>query len=69
MLVEAIDPFSSNTFQAMHSYMAGDIAFDCAFAPTMSVNDDGRAQLSWERFHELLEVAFNQKQIVASSHS
>ena len=69
VLVEAIDPFSSNTFQAVHSYMSSDIVFDSRFAPTMKVSENGQANLAWEAFHELRDAPFNSRQFVASSHS
>ena len=69
VLVEAIDPFSSNTFQAVHSYMGDDFAFDLGFAPTMSISAEGHASLAWEQFHEMVDVPFNSRQIVASSHA
>lgn len=69
VLVEAIDPASSNTFQARHSYMAEDIEFDCRFAPAMSINEHGHAYLDWDAFHTVRPVPFNSSVAVASSHS
>ena len=66
VLVEAIEPSSSNTFQARHSYMASDIEFDAQFAPTMSVKMDGRAHLDWNSFHKLTDVPFNARAVNSS---
>ena len=50
--------------------MGSDIVFDSAFAPTMTINeDDGKADLDWDAFHQVVDAPFNQRQIVASSHS
>jgi hypothetical protein len=69
VVVEGIDPASSNTFQARHSYMSSDIVFDAGFAPTMSVAEDGKPFLDWRNFHQCVDVPFNTKQMVCSSHS
>lgn len=66
VLVEAIEPSSSNTFQARHSYMASDIEFDSQFAPTMSVKSDGRAHLDWNCFHKTTPVQFNTRAVNSS---
>ena len=52
VLVEGIDPASSNTFQARHSYMSSDIRFDCGFSPVMSITADGSPHLDWNEFHK-----------------
>ena len=68
--VEAIDPHSSNSFQARHSYTAEDIEFDKSFVGVMEVNpDDGMAVLNWSKFHELYSVPFNSASIIGGSHS
>ena len=70
MVVEAIDPHSSNTFQARHSYTADDIEFDKSFVGVMAVSpDDGMAMLDWSKFHQLYDVPFNAAQIIGGSHS
>ena len=69
VIVEAIDPHSSNTFQARHSYTADDIVFDHAFASCMGIDEYGKAVLSWESFHRTQESPFNASQIIGGSHS
>ena len=69
VIVEAIDPHSSNTFQARHSYTAADIEFDHSFMPCMSVASDGQALLNWESFHKLKEAPFNTTNIIGGAHA
>jgi hypothetical protein len=69
VIVEAIDPHSSNTFQARHSYTSRDIEFDKSFCGCMTVAPDGLACLDWELFHTLKDVPFNASHIIGSSHS
>ena len=69
VIVEAIDPHSSNTFQARHSYTADDIEYDRAFETCMTVGSDGQARLDWQLFHKTKEVPFNAAQIIGGSHS
>jgi len=68
VLVEGIDPVSSNTFQARHSYMSSDICFDCGFSPVMSISEDGVPHLDWDVFHNVKELPFNTSTMVGSSH-
>ena len=69
VVVEGIEPASSCTFMARHSYIASEIAFDETFEPCMSLATDGAAQLSWDLFHGTRPVAFNSRQIIGASHS
>ena len=69
IIVEAIDPHSSNTFQARHSYTADDIVFDHSFEPVMKVASDGQAKLDWDLFHKTKESPFNTAQIIGGAHS
>ena len=69
VIIEAIDPVSSNTFQARHSYNASDIVFDETFLPAMTIGGDGRAKIDWDNFHKTTQVPFNVRQIVGGSHS
>ena len=48
VIVEGIDPHSSNSFQARHSYTRDDIVFDQSFEACMSVDADGMARLNWD---------------------
>ena len=70
IVVEAMDPHSSNSFQARHSYVAEDIEFDKSFAACMDVDPEtGMAHLDWSKFHGLHKVPFNASQIIGGSHS
>lgn len=69
VIVEAIDPHSSNTFQARHSYTSEDITFDQSFEACMSVEEDGMARLDWEKFHQMKDTPFNTSHIIGGSHS
>ena len=69
VIIEGIDPHTSNTFQARHSYSGEDIVFDQSFAPCMSVHDDGMAKLDWDKFHLMKDCPFNASQIIGGSHS
>ena len=70
IVVEAIDPHSSNTFQARHSYTSDDIEFDKSFQSCMRVDPaDGMARLDWSSFHQVYKVPFNATQIIGGSHS
>ena len=69
IIVEAIDPHSSNPFQARHSYCAEDIVFDHSFEPCMRVASDGQARLDWDLFNKTKESPFNTAQIIGGAHS
>ena len=51
VVLEGIDPHTSNTFQARQSYTAADIVFDEMFVPSLSVGRDGQATFDWSAFH------------------
>ena len=69
VVVEAIEPHTSGTFQARHSYTADDIVFDKSFVTCMNVAKDGQAHLNWKLFHKMKDCAFNTAQIIGGSHS
>eukprot|EP00578_Thalassiosira_sp_NH16_P032837 CAMPEP_0181082428 /NCGR_PEP_ID=MMETSP1071-20121207/3616_1 /TAXON_ID=35127 /ORGANISM="Thalassiosira sp., Strain NH16" /LENGTH=413 /DNA_ID=CAMNT_0023164013 /DNA_START=380 /DNA_END=1621 /DNA_ORIENTATION=- len=47
-VMEAIDPITSGTFQAIQSYTIEDIDFDVDFAPcVLADNDEGRKNVGW----------------------
>ena len=69
VVVEGIEPYSSNTFQARHSYMHSDVVFDAHFAPCMSVDADGMPRLDWGKFHAVCPAPFNATHLVGSSHA
>ena len=69
VVLEGIDPHTSNTFQARHSYTAEDVVFDEMFVPSLSVGKDGFAVFDWKAFHELQPVPFNRKHLIFGAHS
>mmetsp|Transcript_25365 Transcript_25365/g.41602 ORF Transcript_25365/g.41602 Transcript_25365/m.41602 type:complete len:349 (+) Transcript_25365:109-1155(+) len=49
-IMEAIDPITSGTFQAIQSYTIEDIDFDVEFAPcVLADRDEGRKDTGWRR--------------------
>ncbi|KAL7530704.1 hypothetical protein ACHAXR_003634, partial [Thalassiosira sp. AJA248-18] len=47
-VMEAIDPITSGTFQAIQSYTIDDIVFDVEFAPcVLADRDEGRKDIGW----------------------
>ncbi|KAK3235953.1 hypothetical protein CYMTET_53878 [Cymbomonas tetramitiformis] len=58
VLVEAVDPHSSCTFQARHSYTDSDVVFDHMFKECMSLGADGNAELDLSEFHLLIPAPF-----------
>jgi len=56
VIVEGIEPNSSHTFQARHSYSFENIEFDHWFAPCVKFTKDGRAQVDLNKFHTIVPV-------------
>jgi hypothetical protein len=52
-LIEGTDPFTSNTFQARHSYAPTDIEYDAQHSPCMGVGQDGGAEVNLSYFHQV----------------
>lgn len=69
VVLEGIDPHTSSTFQARHSYTAQEIVFDQMFVPSLSVGRDGRAVFDWNAFHEHQPVPFNRRHLIFGAHS
>ena len=69
VVLEGIDPHTSSTFQARHSYTAQDVVFDQMFVPSLSVGRDGRAVFDWNAFHEQQPVPFNRRHLIFGAHS
>ena len=69
VVLEGIDPHTSSTFQARHSYTAKEIVFDQMFVPSLSVGRDGRAVFDWNAFHEQQPVPFNRRHLIFGAHS
>jgi hypothetical protein len=53
VIVEGMDPHTSNYMQARHSYTWTDIEFDKQHAPCMVTGSDGEARINLSKFHEL----------------
>mmetsp|Transcript_35119 Transcript_35119/g.84975 ORF Transcript_35119/g.84975 Transcript_35119/m.84975 type:complete len:481 (-) Transcript_35119:1071-2513(-) len=53
IVLEAIEPLISGTFQALHSYTADDIVFGGKFAPCMS-QKDGEIFVDLDKFHQVI---------------
>ena len=51
VVMEAIEPASSCTFQARNSYTIHNIEFDRWFAPCVGVGKKGQAEVNLNRFH------------------
>jgi len=54
VVVEGIDPVTSNTASKIHSYTAKDIVFGRRFAACAVENEDGICEVDFERFHALI---------------
>mmetsp|Transcript_30593 Transcript_30593/g.42594 ORF Transcript_30593/g.42594 Transcript_30593/m.42594 type:complete len:354 (-) Transcript_30593:424-1485(-) len=54
VVVEGIDPVTSNTASKIHSYTSEDIVFGRRFAACAVENEDGVCEVDFERFHALV---------------
>ena len=54
VLVEGIEPQTSCTLQARHSYCASEMVWDHDFAPCVFRDLDGRCQIDFRVFHDLV---------------
>lgn len=54
VIIEGMDPNTSQWVQARHSYMLEDIEFDMQHAPCMATNDQGKARVNLSEFHNLV---------------
>jgi len=54
-LVEGIDPSTAMTLQARHSYTCDDLVFNAAFQRCVSRGTDGKCEIDFNAFHELVE--------------
>lgn len=55
VVVEGIDPVTSNTASAVHSYTCDDIAWGKDFAPCATERMDGTCEINFEKFHDLVD--------------
>ena len=53
VILEGIDPLTSATLQARHSYTANDIVFDAWFAPCVHSDESGECVIDFAKFHDL----------------
>ena len=53
VLVEGIDPATSYTIQARHSYQLADIEFGAYFAPCVSQSEKGACVVDFDKFHQI----------------
>ena len=56
VVVEGIDPPTSCTMQARHSYTVDDIAWHHEFEPCVYETDDGSAEINFSLFHNIVKV-------------
>jgi len=55
-IVEGIEPTTSASVQARHSYTVQDIEWDRTFSPCVNLTSSGGAKIDFEKFHKLIEV-------------
>mmetsp|Transcript_43245 Transcript_43245/g.83017 ORF Transcript_43245/g.83017 Transcript_43245/m.83017 type:complete len:420 (+) Transcript_43245:99-1358(+) len=53
-LVEGIEPSTSGTLQARHSYTSDDVAHNASFKRCVSRSQDGGCKVNFDAFHELV---------------
>ena len=63
VLVEGIDPPTSCTMQARHSYTVDDIAWHHEFEPCVYETPDGGAEINFGLFHNISKVKENEPNI------
>ena len=69
-LVEGVDPRTSNSFQARHSYTEEEIVFNKQHAPCMGVGHNGKVEINLSLFHRFVDVEDNvEDPIPFASHS
>lgn len=56
VVMEGVDPLTSHTVQAFHSYKLEDIAWDHFFAPCTFLDHDGWTLVDFTKFHNLIPV-------------
>jgi len=66
VLVEGIEPRTSDTFQARHSYTVDDIVFDEWFEPCVLPDANGVPTVDLDRFHMTREVLPGEKVLFQS---
>jgi hypothetical protein len=56
VILEGVDPLTSHTVQAFHSYKLEDIEWDHFFAPCTFLDHDGWTLVDFTKFHNLIAV-------------
>jgi hypothetical protein len=56
VILEGVDPLTSHTVQAFHSYALEDIEWDHFFAPCTFLDPDGWTLVDFMKFHNLIPV-------------
>ena len=52
VMVEGVEPITSSTIQARHSYSVDDMVWDMIPAPCVTEGDDGRCEIDFGKFHD-----------------
>lgn len=65
-LVEGIDPSTSMTLQARHSYTSDDLVFNAAFQRCVTRAADGKCEIDFEAFHQIVEQDYGSDLLVQS---
>ena len=71
VLLEGIDPITSSTLQARHSYIAKDIKMDHEFARCVTRDAEGKAVIDFGKFHKVIPIKshkLNPKVVQSRSH-
>lgn len=66
VLVEGIDPTTSSTLQARHSYNYDDIVCNASFQRCVQQTDDGACEIDFDAFHELVPHDEDKELVVQS---
>ena len=57
VLIEGIEPITSNTIQSRHSYTVEDMVWDKMPAPCVEEGADGRCVVDFSKFHDYQDPA------------
>merc|ERR1712232_1142284 len=55
-VVEGVEPTTSSTLQARHSYTCDDIVFNAAFHRCVARDETGQCMIDFDRFHDLVKL-------------
>lgn len=68
VILEGVDPLTSHTVQAFHSYTAEDIEWNHFFAPCTFLDYDGWTLVDFVKFHNLIPVPADADRVCSPSH-